>query len=447
MTNWSALGGNPVPGDPGGIRVAASHVLSVADKVSQQSRLLQSISGGDTSGWHGPAANAFRSVVGDLIPVLHNLVRTHEGAADAMNTFASELQTYQAQAQQILGQAQQAVREQSDAQSRITSLTPQVQAAAAAYNQAASAPPPAHPSSTGPQTDAALNAAYQNMVQLQHQLGSAQQSLNHANSTLNSCHSHASALHAHANAAAQRCADTVNKESTWSTVKNTLGGLNTKTGWVLNTWGVYGAGVTSDKLFNLAEANRVLGAAKAAEQAAFGAWNRVHGGWFRWNETVQAENAAIQAQRNARSEFNDSIAPAASDSAVMRTLGRVGLGAGMASDVVTMVDPSPAFGPDGLLGGNTDRGMAGLSFAASGIALGASLDIGLCAGLMAVPGVNIAVGAVLIGTAAYFAGEFVYQHWGAISSGVSHAASWVGHTAENVAHDIGHDVSKTFSWL
>lgn len=113
--------------------------------------------------------------------------------------------------------------------------------------------------------------------------------------------------------------------------------------------------------------------------------------------------------------------------------------------------PTPSFGPDGLLGGNTDRVMAGLNFTASGLALGGSLGIDAAAGVVAIiPGGQVVVGGVLIGTAAYFAGEFVYQHWGTIAGlgadawhGIDSAGSWAGHQLSN----IGGDVGKAFSWL
>lgn len=135
----------------------------------------------------------------------------------------------------------------------------------------------------------------------------------------------------------------------------------------------------------------------------------------------------------------------------MDVLGRGGLGLGMASDVVTEIAPTPSFGPDGLLGGNTDRVMAGLNFTASGLAFGGSLGIDAAAGVVAIiPGGQVVVGGVLIGTAAYFAGEYVYQHWGTIAGlgadawhGIDSAGSWAGHQLSN----IGGDVGKAFSWL
>ncbi len=130
----------------------------------------------------------------------------------------------------------------------------------------------------------------------------------------------------------------------------------------------------------------------------------------------------------------------------MAVLGKAGLGLGMASDVITFAAPTPSFGPGGILGGNTDRGMAAANFAASGLALGSSLDIGLATTAMAIPGVDVVVGGVLIGTAAYFAGEFVYQHWGnithAVDGALNAAGSWAGHEVDKLASSL-----NPVSWL
>ena len=159
---------------------------------------------------------------------------------------------------------------------------------------------------------------------------------------------------------------------------------------------------------------------------------------------VQELNGAFATRRAANAGLIDAIRPAGSDWGVMGVLGKAGLGLGMASDLVTMVAPSPSFGPDGLLGGNTDRGLAAANLAASGLALGSTMDLGLATAAMAIPGVDIVVGGVLIGTAAYFAGEFVYQHFGHdISQGIEAAGSWAGQEVTSLGDSIG----KALSWL
>jgi hypothetical protein len=201
------------------------------------------------------------------------------------------------------------------------------------------------------------------------------------------------------------------------------------------------------------------------EDSAFWSWYEGSGSAFDWYPARDAYNAAAHDATAAEGDLRGAIAPAADDASIMARLGKVGLGLAMASDVVTMWKPPESFGPGGIFGGNTDRVMAGLNFAASGLALGDSLGIGLAGAAMAIPGVDVVVGAVLIGTAAYFAGTFVYQHWGDISHGIAEAGSWLGHEAASLGSDIGngvqqagswvgheasnvgHDISKAFSWL
>jgi hypothetical protein len=66
---------------------------------------------------------------------------------------------------------------------------------------------------------------------------------------------------------------------------------------------------------------------------------------------------------------------------------------------------------------------------------------------MAIPGVDVVVGGVVIGTAAYFAGEFVYQHWGDITGGIEAAGSWLGNEATSLGNSIGSGLSSAGSWI
>jgi hypothetical protein len=447
VIGWPALGGNPVPGDPLAIRASAARQHSIADKVSQQSRLVQSVAGDGTSSWRGPAATAFRALSNDLDLVHTALVGAHRQAADALSTFAAVLANLQSQAEQLAGQANQAAREYANAHQQVTLLAPQVTAAQTAYNQAAAVPPGSNPNLVGPVADPALSSAYQAMTSKQAQTGSAQQAASQASATLDSCRSHAFALHAQANAAAERCAATLHSVSDWPKIEASLGALNDRAGWVLNAWGVYGGVVTSDKLFDLLTAQRVFQAAKRAESAAFQAWNKQDGGPLAWDAARKSENTAWKRVQDAKSEVEDEIAPAATDGEATKLIGRAGLVLAMASDVVTLVDPSPSFGSGHVLGGWRDRGMAFANFAASGIALGDSFGlVAADAAISLIPG-GVVVASVLVGTAAYFASEFVYQHWGDITGAVSTATHWAGQEASEVGGDIGHDVSDAFGWL
>jgi hypothetical protein len=237
-------------------------------------------------------------------------------------------------------------------------------------------------------------------------------------------------------------------ETEWQKIIDVTAGWNDKAGWGLNSWGAFGAVVMTKAevvyLETQADLGKAIGTFDDAVDAVMADKGFFSSGYY---PAVDGLNGAFVARRAANAGLLDAIRPAGSDWGALGVLGKAGLGLGMASDAVTMIHPSPSFGPDGLLGGNTDRGIAAANFAASGLALGSTMDIGLASAAMAIPGVDVVVGAVLVGTAAYFAGEFVYQHWGAISHGVEHAASWAGHEANSLVDDAGHDLKKAFSWL
>ncbi len=91
--------------------------------------------------------------------------------------------------------------------------------------------------------------------------------------------------------------------------------------------------------------------------------------------------------------------------------------------------------------------MAAANFAASGLALGGSLGVGLATTALAIPGVGVVAGGVLVGTAACFAGEYVYRHWGAIGHAVTGSIHAVGNLAGHELDNLGHAITYPFSWL
>jgi hypothetical protein len=235
--------------------------------------------------------------------------------------------------------------------------------------------------------------------------------------------------------------------SPWTTVLDTLAVGNDKAGWVLNSWGTFGAVVLTKSGVTYLESAADLGKATGTYHAAIDAVMAGKGFFSSGFYPAQAGfNAAQDANWKAFAGLQDAIRPAASDAGVMAQVGRVGLGAGMVSDLITFAAPSKSFGPGGVLGGNTDRAVATANFAASGLALGSSLNIGLATTAMAIPGVDVVVGGVLIGTTAYLAGEFVYQHWGTITHAVggalNAAGSWAEHQVSNLEHDL-----NPMSWI
>jgi hypothetical protein len=243
--------------------------------------------------------------------------------------------------------------------------------------------------------------------------------------------------------------------SPWHSVIAWLDKKNDQAGWVLNVWGLQGAyvllrsgGVYADRVVGAAEAARPFDELLASIMAG-------QGGFFRngsdgFYAARDAYNAALSARSAAKFQWHDAVSPSATDWGFGANFARVGLGAAMISDTVTAISPGAAFGPDHVFGGEFARSAAIANFAASGVALTSSLGWGVATAALAIPGANVVVAAVIIGTSAYFAGQFVYQHWHTIAHlgadawhGVDDAYNWGQHTL----NDIGNDVSSAFSWL
>jgi hypothetical protein len=151
-------------------------------------------------------------------------------------------------------------------------------------------------------------------------------------------------------------------------------------------------------------------------------------GWFDMMAKKRAMEAAEKAEDTAKDDLEDSL------SGTDDILGKVGAGMyGLAivSDIYTEFRPSSAFGSTGEV---LDRVNSGLNMAASGLALGDALGYAAAGALMAVPGVDVVVGAVLIGTALYATSELVWQHYG---SNIKHALHDVSHWADDVGSFLG----------
>jgi hypothetical protein len=188
------------------------------------------------------------------------------------------------------------------------------------------------------------------------------------------------------------------------------------------------AGEMADAAGDLEEATAVY---KTAYDAFYGVpvTQRVQG-WFDLMAKQRAMQAAESDQvvagkalQGAQEELEESLA------GTKGFLGKFGAGMyglAMVSDIYTEFRPSNAFGSSGEV---LDRVSAGLNFAASGLALGDAVGIGVAGALMAVPGVDVVVGGVLIGTAVYSTVEDVWQH----RAGIAHAF----HNVEHWADDIG----------
>lgn len=158
-------------------------------------------------------------------------------------------------------------------------------------------------------------------------------------------------------------------------------------------------------------------------------------GWFdlmakqRAMNAAQADNvSASKAAEDAEEELEDSLA------GTKGFVGKFGMGMyglAIASDIYTEFRPSNAFGSTGEV---LDRVNAGLNMAASGLALTDAAGWAVAGSLMAIPGVDVAVGAVLIGTAVYSTAELVWEHEGGAIKRDLHD---VGHWASDVGHFLG----------
>jgi hypothetical protein len=193
------------------------------------------------------------------------------------------------------------------------------------------------------------------------------------------------------------------------------------------------AGEMADSAGDLEEATAIY---KAAYEAFYGVpiTQRTQG-WFDLMAKQRAmESAAADAAddtkelQGAEKSLQESLA------GTEDFVGKFGAGMyGLAivSDIYTEWHPSTAFGSTGAV---LDRVSAGLNMAASGLALADGAGLAVAGTLMAIPGVDVAVGAVLIGTAVYATAELVWEHEG---DAIKRDLRDVGHWASDVGSFLG----------
>ena len=450
------------PGDPAALSSGAATYTAAQGEVERNHATLASVAGqAGGPAWTGAGATGFVSSTSTLASAYSVASGALAQGAIALKAYAADL----AAAQETARQANAAVAQTNTTASALLTAQSDAQTAQASANDAASASATADAHAAAnphsPTAQVVATSARTAASDASTTASGAWQKVSMLTGTYDAQRAHAVSLSAQATSQATQAASKAaagfsaaattmtagngkpGQPSVWQKIVNGIPVWNDHAGWGLNAWGAFGAVVVGKAEINYLQAAAKLSSTSAAEDTAFWDWYEGGGSAFNWYPARDAYNAAAHNAGEAEDGLSEAIAPAASDWGAMAVLGRAGLGLGMASDVVTMWKPSDSFGPAGLLGGNTDRVMAGLNFAASGLALGSSLGIGAAAGLMAIPGVDVVVGGVVIGTAAYFAGEFVYQHWGDITHGIESAGSWLGHEASSLGSDIG----KAFSWL
>lgn len=463
------------PGDPGALSKAAGTYTAAHGEIERQQARLSGLAG-QAGGleWTGSGAASFATATHDLAAVFTLTAGALAKGATALRTFSTELTT-----------AQRTAHEANTAVATSNTAARAYLAAQSAAQEAQTTADDAATTATNAKTTA---DASPHSTSAQHAADTARTTANDAQTAADAASSRASTLLSQyetdysravtlCSQAQQQSQQAYSKAGTglnaaatglmgkqikpvgagakgdtggsaWSAVIGDLADGNDKAGWGLNAWGAFGAVVLTKTGVVYLETQADLGKAVDTYDTAIDAVMSKQGffssGFY---DAQDAFNAAKDANVKAITELQDAIRPAVGDNGVMALLGKAGLGLGMASDVITFVAPTDSFGPDGLLGGNTDRAMAAANFAASGLALGGSLDIGLATTALAIPGVDVVVGGVLVGTAAYFAGEYVYQHWGTIShavtSSIDTAGKWAGHELDNLGHAITHPLS----WL
>lgn len=457
-------------GDPAALLGAAATYTAALGQVERdRTSITGAVSQADGAAWTGDGAIGFR-FVGQA------LASTYEMTAAALAKGASTLRTYAHDLQQAQATAHRANAAVADANRLASSLlgaegtARSVQFDAEGKAQAATlaeSHATAQPHSPSAQTAATTARSDATTAQT-----TATQAWNHVNDL--------SAQHGAATSRAQALIGQFNAQSAaavkaaagFAAAAADLAGVNTKpakggahgvtsgetawakivewndhVGWGLNTWGFISTGLVGKAGVAYGEATSEFAQAISKELDPF--LEFVANGTpadNAWAPAMGASNKALDELTEARGDLSDSVVPTKWN--FLDVVGKAGLGVSMLSDVVTEVSPTASFGPHHLLGGTTDRFMAGLNLGASGLALGSGLGWEAATGVIAViPGGQVVVGAVLVGTALYFGGEFVYQHWGAISHGVSKAADWTGHEMSSGFHGAEHAVSSATGWV
>ncbi|MGW6445780.1 hypothetical protein [Lentzea sp. NPDC055074] len=117
--SWEALGHNPVPGDPAGVKQVAHRLGTVSLGATEASDRLDAINRGLSSAqWTGAAAEVFGRSVADLVPDLRKLSTSFTLAESALLRYADELESAQRTAAQAETDARDAGTERTGALAR-----------------------------------------------------------------------------------------------------------------------------------------------------------------------------------------------------------------------------------------------------------------------------------------------------------------------------------------
>ncbi|MYS22340.1 hypothetical protein GA0115240_140617 [Streptomyces sp. DvalAA-14] len=99
---------DPTPGDPLRVRELARRTRLIADDAESAARNVRGLAGDDaTLTWIGAAGDVFKDAIGKFPGQLDKVAHSHHMAADALGTYADDLDNAQGQADRALSQARQ----------------------------------------------------------------------------------------------------------------------------------------------------------------------------------------------------------------------------------------------------------------------------------------------------------------------------------------------------
>jgi uncharacterized protein YukE len=458
------------PGDPAALAAAARTYTAGQGEIDRNRAALTAAAGQVGPAWQGVGATGYQSVSTDLAATYALTSRGLAQGANALRSFSADL----AAAKETTKQANAAVSQSNaNATAMLDAQTTALQAQAAADNAAQSASDAESLAAATPHSASARVAAVSARSaadDAQSTASSAANRLSLLSGQFDADHARAVSLIAEAQAQAHRASTTAAAGFDAATAacmgdrphapRGGATGVLGSPGWLkltdnINTWATaVGAGWTGFSGFKFMQAARTyftsVDELEEASTAAKTAYDGFYGvsitqrtqGYFDMMAKQRAMEGAQAEQVSAQGELEDSLA------GTEDLVGKLGVGmygVAIVSDIYTEFRPSDAFGSTGEI---LDRVSSGLNLAASGLALGDAAEIGIASTLMAVPGVDVVVGAVLVGTALYATGEIVWQHYGhAITHFVSHATHDVEHFVSHTAHDAEHLADDVGSFL
>lgn len=419
--------GLPYPqGDPVAISSAAHGLNTAAGTLEAAAGQVSSAAASVEAHWRGPAAADFAGSVSSVRDGLRSLAAHHREAAAALSAYASALHQAQAAARAAASDYTSAEVEYSATMMRLQSE-------------------PAQGRGAQGRLDSAVGAAAGRLNSACDRAGVA---------AANACHD--------AQAAARVCAArlaTVTEDLKATALHKFLdlmGGPGTMLGALgvtlqgnsaMRTWNVMEA-INSSDLSALAKMYPKQW--KAVEEAvASGGENSAEALRAKFQFEADVADEAWGDMANAATGLN--AVPAGKIATGLDILGKVGVVAAVASDVLVLADGQSSGTDKAMAGVN----LAGLGLAATGTSVGeAALGV---VGIDAVAAPIPVVGEVLVaGTALYFGAEWTVQHWARIKqwgADVGHgllagyhalgrADAWVNHQVDAGLSWAGHEVSS-----